>query len=303
MDKIYLSHPPQIEDVNRPKAIAMGYFDGVHKGHQKVIKTAVDYARQHNLEACVMTFHPHPSVVLKQLKKRDDYLTPPDKKAEIIAGLGVDKLYFVTFNQEFSQLSPEQFVDQYLINLNVHHVVAGFDFTYGRMAKGNMEAMREYSKDRFSVSVVQKITYENEKISTTKIRELILEGRVDQVQSLLGRYYTISGTLAHEESQTMGIPLAIFRCDAPYVLPALGAYLVRIKAGGESLPGVCYVSQSTDSESTNVRVYLIQETENLNQRTVEIEWYTSIQDKEEFHSIDDIISRILKDKERALDFF
>ena len=184
METIHLTQPSEEPiDGAGEKVMALGYFDGVHLGHQEVIKTAVNIAHSKGQKAAVMTFHPHPSVVLKKMDKRSDYLTPPEEKAKLIKALGVDLLYFVRFDSAFSQLSPQAFIDQYIIRLNVKHVVAGFDFTYGRMAKGTMETIKQESRNMFAVTTVPKLVINDHKVSTTHIRELILAGKMEEAQA------------------------------------------------------------------------------------------------------------------------
>lgn len=309
METIYLNHPPVINDAEKEKVIAIGYFDGVHIGHQKLIKTAVDYARQHNLEACVMTFHPHPSVVLKQLKKRDDYLTPPAEKARIIAEYGVDKLYFVTFDSAFSQLDPQQFVDDYLIHLKAKHVVAGFDFTYGRMAKGNMETLENHSRGRLTYTVIPKVSLDEEKVSTTKIRDLIKKGQVDHVRKYLGRYYQMTGKVVHgdKRGRTIGFPTANIECLAPYVYPELGVYAVRLKVDDSWYEGVCNVGHRptfhNQQQSITIEVHAFDFNQEIYDKTVTVEWHYKIRNEQKFNSIDELVQQIERDKATAIAYF
>src|SRR5699024_10581079 len=115
--------------------------DGIHKGHQKVIKTAVDRAKANHMTSAVMTFHPHPSVVLREDVHHVKYITPPVEKENILQEMGVDRLYIIKFNKELSLLSPQTFVDHFITGLNVKHLVAGFDFSYGHKGQGNMHTI------------------------------------------------------------------------------------------------------------------------------------------------------------------
>src|SRR5690606_965027 len=169
-----IHHPHQFQKGEYPElAIALGFFDGVHIGHQKVISTATSIAKENNWKSAVMTFDPHPSVVLGKGKKPVQYITPLEDKIKFINTLGVDYL----------------FVDQYLINLNVKHVIAGFDYSYGKFGKGNMELLPKHSKGNFDVTTISKLEKNNEKISSTAIRQLINNGDMQGARKLLGRYY------------------------------------------------------------------------------------------------------------------
>src|SRR5690625_826388 len=131
MKIIKLSYPHQLVKEKIPETVcAIGFFDGVHLGHQKVIKTAVQYAKEHDLQSAVLTFFPHPKVVLSNGEQTVKYITPPIEKQRALKQLGVDCLYTVTFNKDLSSLLPKQFIDHFIIGLNIKHLVAGFDFTY-----------------------------------------------------------------------------------------------------------------------------------------------------------------------------
>ncbi|MCG3083119.1 FAD synthetase family protein, partial [Anoxybacillus sp. LAT27] len=184
MKTIWLSHPLN-EKNNGPLVMALGYFDGVHLGHQKVIQTAKRIADDHQYKSAVMTFHPHPSVVLGRSKQHVHFITPLKEKEKQIAKLGIDYLYVVEFTPAFAHLLPQQFVDEYIIGLGVKHVVAGFDFTYGRLGKGTMETLPFHSRQQFTQTVIPKQTFGKEKISSTYIRQCLAEGDVEQLPHLL----------------------------------------------------------------------------------------------------------------------
>ncbi|MFC7392593.1 bifunctional riboflavin kinase/FAD synthetase [Scopulibacillus cellulosilyticus] len=310
MEKIFLTHPPEIGNKDaKEKVIALGYFDGVHIGHQKVIKTAIEYAREKGLEAAVMTFHPHPSVVLKQLNKRENYLTPPEAKAELIQELGADLLYFVKFDEAFSQLSPQSFIDEYIIKLHAKHIVAGFDFTYGRMAKGTMGNIDEYSRKMFNYTVVPKVEYQDEKVSTTKIRSLISEGKVDEVVHCLGRHYQVSGTVVHgdKRGRTIGFPTANVKCDEPYVYPAKGVYAVKCQTKNGWYNGVCNVGQRPTfydrEQPITIEVFLLDFDGDIYDENIKVFWYKKLRDEKKFDGIDQLVSQIEKDKQQTIEYF
>src|SRR5690625_38200 len=182
-----LTYPEKLNEILIPETIAaIGFFDGIHLGHQKVIKTAIKKAKELNKENAVITFHPHPSVVLSKRKNSVQYITSISEKLKIIEELGVDRVYMITFNQELSQLSPGQFLKHFVTELNIVHLVAGFDFTFGFKGAGNMQNIKKFAPN-LSYTIIEKMEKNNEKISSTKIRSLLAEGSVNQVNELLGR--------------------------------------------------------------------------------------------------------------------
>ncbi|MGV3488295.1 MAG: bifunctional riboflavin kinase/FAD synthetase [Tuberibacillus sp.] len=309
MEVIHLTQAPEQNNEDQ-LVLALGYFDGVHIGHQKVIKTAVEIAREKGIKAAVMTFHPHPSVVLKQMAKREDYLTPPEEKAKLIKELGVDILYFVKFDQAFSQLSPQDFIDKYVIGLNVKHVVAGFDFTYGRMAKGNMENMEEYSRNMFAITTIPKVTVNQDKVSTTKIRELVQAGHVGEVESLLGRQYRIKGMVVHGDKRggsVLGFPTANVKTHDPYVFPDTGIYIVRMVLEQGVYNGAGYIGTRPtfyeNEKNPVIEVFLFDFDGNIYGETVAIEWLERIRGDMKFDSVEELIEQMNKDIEKAKNYF
>jgi riboflavin kinase/FMN adenylyltransferase len=310
METIFLKEPPNTpQDNGKEKVIALGYFDGLHIGHQKVIQTAVDQAREKGMQAAVMTFHPHPSMVLKKLKKRDNYLTPPEEKADVLAGLGVDLVYFVTFDDAFSQLSPQDFIDQYLIKLHAKHIVAGFDFTFGKMAKGDMSNIGEYSRKMFTHTVVSKVERDGEKISTTRIRELILNGDTEHAARYIGRPYEMQGVVVHgdKRGRTLGFPTANLQFKDPYVHPAKGIYAVKMKVDNTWYNGLANVGTRptfyTDGKSITIEVYLLDFNQDIYDKEVAVNWFKRLRPEEKFDNVDDLIKQMKQDEVDARAYF
>src|SRR5690625_4629097 len=137
--KVYeLSYPDILENEETPETVAaIGLFDGIHLGHQKVIKTAINKAKATGKESAVITFHPNPSVILSKGKRRAQYIISYEEKKRLLEEMGVDRLYTITFNKELSQLSPTEFLEHFVLRLGVIHLVAGFDFTFGYKGQGN----------------------------------------------------------------------------------------------------------------------------------------------------------------------
>lgn len=176
-----------------PAVLALGFFDGIHIGHMCLIEKAKEIARRDGLQLAVMTFYPHPKEVLGG--QQFDYLMSLEAKIEKMERLGVERLYIVEFTKEFALQSPEQFVQQYIVNRQVKHVVAGFDYTYGHKGKGNMKEMKKQGDGCFGVTVLSKVEIDDRKISSTYIRELLREGKVDVVKRYLGAEYETAGTI------------------------------------------------------------------------------------------------------------
>ncbi|MCM2674699.1 riboflavin biosynthesis protein RibF [Alkalicoccobacillus plakortidis] len=307
MQTIYLSHPiDQSQLFSEPTVFALGYFDGVHKGHQHVINQAVEYAKKNNLISAVMTFHPHPKEVLQQLSQPMHFLTPLPDKLERIAELGVDRTYVVEFNQSLANLIPQEFVDQYLIALSARHVVAGFDFTYGKKGKGTMDTMPLHSRGLFSSTAVSKVEREGIKVSSTALRMLLQEGKVAEIKDLLGEHYVVEGTVEDGEKRgrTIGYPTANVKLNQRYLIPKTGVYVVKVTVHDTEYVGMCNVGfkptfHEQRKDLPSIEVHLLDFDEQIYGETVKISWFTRIRDEKRFNGIEELKAQLALDKQQT----
>ncbi|MFS1518420.1 bifunctional riboflavin kinase/FAD synthetase [Bacillus sp. SCS-151] len=311
MKVINISHPHQMKKELIPETVlALGFFDGVHLGHQKVIKTAKEIANQLGMKSAVMTFFPHPSVVLASKEKHVEYITTQAAKEQYIANLGVDMLYVVKFTSEFANLLPQQFVDDYIINLHAKHVVAGFDFTYGKLGKGTMETLPFHSRNQFAQTTVDKLIEGNEKISSTAIRTMIKNGNMKSLPSFLGRNYHVTGIVidGDKRGRTIGFPTANVKLEENHIYPAVGVYAVRIKVKSTWYQGVCNVGfkptfNKKEDLKPSVEVHIFHFDEMIYGEQVVIEWHDRIRNEQKFSSIEDLVQQIEVDKQEAIKYF
>ncbi|MFB3168721.1 bifunctional riboflavin kinase/FAD synthetase [Neobacillus sp. 179-C4.2 HS] len=310
MEVIKLEFPLNIEKTQIPPlSMALGYFDGVHLGHQKVILEAKKQANQKGLLSAVMTFDPHPSVVLGKNEKHVQYITPLAEKINLIEELSIDYLFIVNFTAEFANLLPQEFIDQYVIDLNVKHVVAGFDFSYGRMGKGSMEILPFHSREKFTYTIVDKFTSGDEKVSSTRIRQYIKNGRTTELPELLGRFYTTAGIVVHgdKRGRTIGFPTANVDTMDEFILPPLGVYAVKIKIGQDWYEGVCNVGYkptfNKDALKVSVEAHIFNFKKDIYGKKVTIEWHQYLRKEQKFSGIDELVAQIEKDKQNAIEYF
>ena len=213
--------------------IALGFFDGLHKGHQQVISIAKQVAMEKNLPLSVMSFFPHPKSVLSNGNESVDYLMPLDQKKEQLSQLGVDYFFIVEFSLDFAALSPEQFISDYVIGLGAQHVVCGYDYTYGKKGAGNASTLVEHAQGNLELTIVPKVDLCGEKISSTRIRELLSVGNVSFISKLMGHPYTVqwspyAGLLPY------------------YTLPAPGFYEVSVIGKSFKETGIIRVMNRND---------------------------------------------------------
>ncbi len=311
MEVLKIHHPHQLSRQDLPQIVmALGYFDGVHLGHQRVISAAKTTADEKGMKSAVMTFDPHPSVVLGRDTKHVEYISPLEDKIDCIANLGIDYLFIIQFTREFANLLPQEFVDQYLIELNVKHVVAGFDYTYGRMGKGTMETLPFHSREQFSFTVIPKLVTNDEKISSTLIRSHIRAGEMKELKPLLGKYYTTKGTVIHgdKRGRTIGFPTANVGLQGDYMIPPLGVYCVRFFVNGKWYEGISNVgNKPTFNQEAlakpSIEVHIFDFNQDIYGQEVLVEWHRYLRKEQKFSGIEELKSQLEVDKATAIDYF
>ncbi|QPC46389.1 bifunctional riboflavin kinase/FAD synthetase [Mangrovibacillus cuniculi] len=311
MELIHIYHPHQLRKEEFPElSMALGYFDGVHLGHQEVIRRAVRNAKENDRKSAIMTFDPHPSVVLGFKHKHVQFITPLKDKIKLFENLGVDYIFVVRFTSEFASLDPQSYIDQYIIGLHVKHVVAGFDFSYGRLGKGTMETISFHSREAFTFEVVQKQDFINEKVSSTRIREALRVGDTHLVEKLLGRPYTMKGTVIHgdKRGRKIGFPTANIELADDYLLPSPGVYAMEVTIQGVSYEGVCNIGyrptfKDPNEKKLSIEVHLFQFERSIYGEEITLHWLKRIRNEQKFSGIEELVQQIEKDKQEAIVFF
>jgi riboflavin kinase / FMN adenylyltransferase len=307
LETIVMNHPHSCPRDSMPATVmALGYFDGIHIGHQQVIETAIRLAEKNNAVPAVMSFHPHPSVVLGKADKSWTYITPLEEKKKRLESMGVKRFYLVKFDPEFASLSTRDFVDQYIVGLNVKHVITGFDFTYGKFGKGNVETLLHEADGRFGQTVIEKIEKEGQKISSTLIRQCLSEGRVDEIISFMGRRYTLQGTVIHgdKRGRTIGFPTANLHTEE-YTLPKVGVYAVIVQIENKEYFGMANVGYkptfNNDQKKPAIEVHVFDFQKEIYGETIGITWINRIRDEKKFNSIHELIDQLKEDKKQTIE--
>ncbi|SEK80247.1 riboflavin kinase / FMN adenylyltransferase [Carnobacterium iners] len=310
MEIIKLRHPymkSQIPSAN--VVLALGFFDGVHRGHQEVINQAKQLAVKNNHALAVMTFNQHPSIVFKKVAAEDMlYLSTVEKKEAIMADLGVDTLYEVEFTSSFASLDPQTFVDLYIVGLNAKVVVAGFDYTYGKKEIASMKHLPQYAENRFDIVVIEKQTTNDAKISSTRIRKAIDSGNVEEANDLLGYTYEATGRVIHGDARgrLLGFPTANIDVTKDIRLPTVGVYVVEILVGNERYQGMASIGHNITFEKSRpltVEVYILDFNQNIYGEKVTVFWLHYLRSEWKFDSVEALITQLKKDEEDTRQFF
>jgi riboflavin kinase/FMN adenylyltransferase len=304
METIHLRYPLQSNKPMPPVALAIGYFDGVHLGHQAVIRQARRMAKERGIQTAVMTFHPHPREVLGQVKM-SGYLTPLPEKLEQFAQLGVDRTYVMRFDRDFAGLSKESFVEEVLIPLRVQAVAVGFNFRFGHRAQGCAQDLGVLAKDRFVAEVVMPVVDEDVTVSSTRLRRALDDGEIELAHRILGRPYTLKGTVVQGDrrGRTIGFPTANVQPEGPFLIPQNGVYVVQVRRNGRIDTGVMNIGTRPTFDDPvprhTLEVHLFDVNEDLYGQTLEVAFLHFLREEKRFDSVDALVKQIQADVKQA----
>lgn len=286
--------------------VAIGNFDGVHRGHQAVLQQAIDSARDKKCPALVLTFEPHPRTFFKP-QTPVDRLTPATEKAEILRLLGFDGVVEQSFNAAFCALTAHDFVEQILVrDFAASEVIAGYNFHFGKKRLGTPAFLQEEGqKNGFHVKLVEPFKDENaQAISSSRVRALLSEGHVEEAAGLLGYRYTVTGEVIHGKKlgRTLGFPTANVEL-APETSLRFGVYAVRVRrADGKLYDGVASFGRRptvTENGKPLLETYIFDFSGNLYGETIAVSFFSFLRGEEKFDGLDALIVQMKKDEAEA----
>lgn len=281
-------------------AITIGFFDGVHRGHQAVIKRVVDVARQRDLRSVVVTFDRHPLQTLSP-GKVPPLLTTLKRKASYIEELGADVLFVLEFNEGVSRWPPEEFVDRVLVQgLKTRHVSIGTNFTFGHKAAGNFQVLADLGVARdFKVEPVAIFKVDGRPVSSTSIREALAEGDLDWPERALGRRYIVEGHVVTGAGRGRGLgwPTANLRTPDGILLPGRGVYACRATVDGSTTAAAVNIgiNPTFGGEPLHLEAHLLDFDEDIVGRVLAIEFWKRLRDEQRFDSAEALTKQIEQD--------
>ncbi|MGB8955897.1 MAG: bifunctional riboflavin kinase/FAD synthetase [Tumebacillaceae bacterium] len=288
----------------RPTVMALGNFDGIHIGHQQLIRRATELADHSGVPASVLTFYPHPREVLGK-GHYANLLTPFDEKMHVLAELGITTTYVANFTNQFASLTAEEFVSRFLAPLNPQTVVVGFDYGFGRGGKADASQLKQLAERiGIEVDIVGPVNRYGEKVSSTLIREKLSYGDMRLVQELLGRPYALTGQVVHGEKRgrLLGFPTANIEAAESYTLPKNGVYLVRVWVQNLWYAGVMNIGTKPtfhDQTHRSLEAHLFGFDGDIYGQLVRVELLDFLRDEKKFFSVDELIAQIRSDVQEA----
>ena len=296
--------PSEITDkIGHGTSLTIGNFDGVHQGHNRLLRVVMDRAAQYGLTSLAVTFDPHPLRVIRG--HTPPFITPTRQKLSLLKAQGLDYVLCLEFTQEMARLSPEDFVYRYLIrDLHCRHLVVGYDYTFGRGGAGNYETLLELGeKYGFTTERIEALTINDEVVSSTRIRDLIQQGRVDEAKPLLGRHFQVEGTViqgSRRGGPLIGVPTANLEITDELV-PMPGVYAVQAEHDGVSYPGVANVGHNPtfNQQALSVEVHLFDFSGDLYGKRLRVSFVSRLRGEIRFSGVEELKAQIHRDIEEG----
>ncbi len=281
--------------------MTIGSFDGVHRGHQEIVRRVVSGATQAGVPSVVFTFYPHPAVVLG---KRQDplLLTPPDVKADLLGEMGVDYVVTYPFTVETSMHTAEEFINLLHEHLGMQRLLVGEDFALGRGREGDVVRLEELGrKVGYTLEVVTPVRNGDIIVSSSQIRKHLFEGDVAQAEGLLGRRYKISGEVVHGDARgkLIGIPTANLDVPNEQAIPKTGVYVCRAYVGGKCYGAVANIgfrpTFDNGTAAPRVEAHILDFDEDLYDSILSLEFIRRLRNEMRFSSVQSLIEQIQAD--------
>ncbi len=290
-----------------PKVLSLGMFDGVHLGHVSIIHQMQKIAHDKNHVTALLTFWPHPRTIFNP---NDDLklLNTLDEKLALLEKSGIDFLFLKEFDQEFRNLTGEEFIRQILVDtLNVKYIIIGYDHVFGKNKSGNFELLQKLSPELgYEVAKIDAIKEGEFNISSTKIRNCLLNGNIFGANKMLGYHYPVTGKVVHGKKlgRTIGYPTANIEVGALKLLPKKGAYIVEVYCKDKFYKGMLSIgtNPTVNGEKLTTEVYILDFDEDIYGETITVKFRDFLHEEIKFESLEKLIERLDEDKKITQNF-
>ncbi|PYL93157.1 MAG: hypothetical protein DME28_09715 [Verrucomicrobia bacterium] len=296
---------PELERLRGPLFLAIGVFDGVHRGHQAVISTSADHAAASNGTPVVVTFDPHPEKVLRP-QAAPHLLSATEHKIALIRALGVEHLLIITFDKQFAATEPEDFVQKLVIQSKpLQEICVGHEWSFGKNRRGNLDLLKKLgAKFNFDVVGIPPVKINGAVVSSTAIREAIEKGDLAKAAEMLGREYTILGTVTRGDNlgKKIGFPTANLSAHSEQ-FPPNGVYVAEARIDGELYRGVINLgirpTVSIGKSERVLEIHLFDFNRDIYGHDVEVRFLKFLRSEKKFQDLDTLVQQIRQDVEQA----
>lgn len=286
--------------------LTLGTFDGVHIGHKKIIQKLIQNSKQCDCESLVLTFFPHPRMILQD-SQEIKLLNTIEERIQLLEACGLDNLVIHPFDQAFSRLTAEEFVSSVLVDqFNIKKIIIGHDHRFGRNRTANIDDLIEYGETyNFEVEQISAQEIDAVSISSTKIRNALLDGNVSLANNYLGYAYLLTGIVSKGKGigRTIGFPTANLKIEESYkLIPKNGVYIIQSKLNNTLLFGMMNIgfNPTVNGNSQSIEIHFFDFDENLYDEKVSIQILSRIRDEQKFESLNLLTEQLLNDKNAAL---
>ncbi len=284
--------------------LTIGVFDGVHRGHREIIQKLVSDAHEHHAPAVVLTFDPHPAIVLTSREMR--CLTTPDERADLLGALGVDVVITQRFTSDLSTATALEYMTRLKMSLGLTHLLIGYDFALGKGREGNAARLTELGRElNYSVEVVSALSDESGVISSTEIRKLISTGNINEASKLLGYRYQLGGEVIHGEGRgkTINFPTANVDYPKGKVMPPNGIYACWAHLGSQKFMAATNIGLNPtftpERQVPSLEAYLLDFDRDIYGETMKLEFVARLRDEIRYTSVDALIKQIHDDVDKT----
>jgi len=303
-----IHHSIQAFEANKPTIVTIGTFDGVHLGHKKILEQIIENASSQNCESLVLTFFPHPRMVLNEGTEMKQ-LNTLNEKINLLENLGVDNLVIHPFNKEFSRLTAEEFVKDVLVDtFNVKKIIIGYDHRFGRNRTANIDDLIKYGQQfNFEVQQISAEEINEVSISSTKIRKALEEGNIDLANNYLGYHYSLTGKVSKGKQlgRTIGFPTANITIDEDYkLIPQKGVYIAQSTIDNKTVYGMMNIGTrpTVDGTSQTIEIHFFDFNKDIYNTKITISFLKRIRSEQKFDSLEDLKKQLALDKITSLNF-
>jgi len=293
----------EFKNIKNP-IVTVGTFDGVHLGHQKIIAKLKEIAKQKGGETVLLTFFPHPRLVIFPNDNELKLINTLDEKIELLKQFGLDHLIILPFDKTFSRISPTAYVRDFLVNkINVKNLVIGYDHRFGRNREGDLELLTELSPIYdFELEEITAQEIAEIKVSSTKIREALLSGDIITATKYLQHSFTINGSITKGKKigRTIGFPTANIKIEESYkIIPQDGAYVIKATIDGIVYDGMLNIGKRPtvdDSQQKTIEAYLFELDHDVYDKKIKVSFIKKLRDEKKYNSIEELKQQLTKDK-------
>lgn len=297
-----------IDEITKDKntVLTVGTFDGVHLGHQKIINELIYQSIENNCRNLVITFEPHPQIVLSG-NNSIKIITTLEEKLKYLKYLSVQNVFVINFTKEFSQVDFKTFVDDYLVNrIGVHTIVVGSDHHFGKGREGNPEILISLGNTlNFNVIKVEPLVMDNQKISSTRIRKALMNGNIDLANKMLGKRYEICGNVIKgtQRGALIGFPTANIEIkNKDKLIPPRGVYFVEVDVAEKNFYGMMNIGYRPTFNNTTdliMEVHIFYFNGDIYNQPITVRFIDRLRDEKKFESVEELKTQLQKDKQEC----